>query len=116
MMTTCRHPASTKACTFGTTSSTVPMKWSAATASPASAAAPNASPQDRLERLGEGAHPSGGLRELVAERVELALIPAAAETEDQPAAGEDVDVGGLLGEQRRVPVGGARHELAEPGP
>ena len=51
-----------------------------------------------------------------AERAELGLVPARTETQDEPAAADLVDGGGLLGEERRVVEVRARDERPELDP
>src|SRR5262249_29116329 len=52
-------------------------------------------------------------RELEAERVVLLLVPSCADPEDRPAARDDVERRGHLGEDGRVPVRHAGHERAD---
>ena len=49
-------------------------------------------------------HPPGAVAEGLAQHPEFHRVPADADTEAQPAAGQDVDFGGLLGDQRRLPL------------
>jgi hypothetical protein len=53
-------------------------------------------------------------REVEAESGVLLLVPGGADAEDGAAAGDHVEGGDHLGEQRRVPVGHAGDERAEP--
>ena len=67
---------------------------------------------DALHLLLELAEPDGRGRERDAVGVELALVPAGAEAEGDPAVGEVVDGGDRLREHRGVAVAGAVHEAA----
>ena len=51
-----------------------------------------------------------------AERLELLRVPAGADAEDQPAAGNDIQGGCLVGEQQRRVVGRDQHGCQEPQP
>ena len=70
-------------------------------------------PVHDLELLGEHREPRGGLREREAVRAVLALHPAGAEAELDPAAGNVVDGRGGVREQARQAEGGGRDERAE---
>ena len=68
---------------------------------------------DDLERLLE---PADAVVERVAERRVLGLVPAAAEAEDQPAAGDFVGGRRHLREQARRPEAGREHERPDLDP
>ena len=55
--------------------------------------------------------------EVLAERLELDVVPAEADAEPEPPAGEQVDLGGLLGDERGLPLGQDEHagDELEPG-
>ena len=57
-------------------------------------------PQDLDLLLGAPA----AVPEVLAERLELDVVPAEPDAEAQPPAGEQVDLGRLLGDQRRLPL------------
>ena len=70
---------------------------------------------DARQRLAQVAQAVGRVAELVAELVVVALEPAGADAEDQPAARDVVDGAGHVGQQLRVAVAVAGHERAELG-
>ena len=72
-------------------------------------------PDDR-QRLVEAVHPLADRRELVAVADVLLLVPGRPEPEDRPTAGDDVERRRRLGQERRVAVGHAGHERAQPDP
>src|SRR5207248_6648719 len=49
-------------------------------------------------------HPPGAVLEILAERLELDVVPADADAEPEAAAIEHVDLGRLLGDERRLPL------------
>ena len=68
---------------------------------------------DHRQRLAEGLQARDRRAELVAVLGVVALEPARAQPEDQPAAGDVIDGARHVGEQVRVAVGVAGHERAE---
>ena len=70
-------------------------------------------PVHDLELLGEHLHADAGLREREAEGAVLALHPAGAEPELDPAAGDVIGRRGRIREQRGRAEGGGRDERAE---
>ena len=69
-----------------------------------------------LHALVQRPQPLRGRREAVAVGPPFVLVPAGADAHLDPAAGDDVDRRGDLGQVGRVPVGHAGAHLAEPDP
>ena len=61
--------------------------------------------------------PLAAVREVLAERLELDEVPAEADPEPEAPAGENVDLGGLLGDERGLPLREDEHagDELEPG-
>ena len=73
-------------------------------------------PDDDLERLVEAVEPLLQRGQVDAVGVALLLVPAGADPELEPAVRDDVERGGHVRQHRRVAVGVAGHEHADPQP